>query len=213
MRRLMIECSVKEFSKFMEDPSLQKVKLMEVLSVLKYSDEEVAVVCRLEFKDPASMYEDVFGPTWGEAQLLERESEGTYIYFIKSRPQVKRSDVDPLVIGGYLSTPYEIRDGKVKVTFLGSSKQIKDLMAMVKRTGVGFKVVSLTDAKFPPTSPLNALTEKQREVLIAAYRSGYYDVPRRTSSESLAKKIGIRAPTLVMHRRKAERRLLEQLIG
>jgi predicted DNA binding protein len=41
---------------------------------------------------------------------------------------------------------------------------------------------------------------------------GYYDVPRRVSSEELAKRLKIQEPTLVMHRRKAERRLLAALI-
>ncbi len=45
------------------------------------------------------------------------------------------------------------------------------------------KVVSLMDAKFSPSSPLQRLTEKQRDVLIKAYKLGYYDRPRKISSE------------------------------
>lgn len=66
----------------------------------------------------------------------------------------------------------------------------------------------LADADFSPISPLNQLTEKQREVLITAYKLGYYDIPRRINSEQLAKKLNIGDSTLVEHLRKAERRLL-----
>ena len=69
------------------------------------------------------------------------------------------------------------------------------------------------DAKFLPDSPLSQLTGKQRDVIVAAFRKGYYDVPRRVSSEALTRQLEIREPTLVMHRRKAERRLLSALIG
>ena len=74
-------------------------------------------------------------------------------------------------------------------------------------------MVSLTDARFPPGSPLGRLTERQQKVLIMAYRNGYYDLPKRVSSEELARVVGVRASTLVVHRRRAERRLLAELIG
>jgi predicted DNA binding protein len=49
-------------------------------------------------------------------------------------------------------------------------------------------------------------------VIMSAFNLGYYDVPRRVSSEELAKRLNMREPTLVLHRRKAERRLLASLI-
>ncbi len=211
MRRLILEIMVNEFSKLTGYQSLQKVKMMEVLTVLKYSDEEVALVCRMEFEDPASKYEEVFDAERGEAQLLEREKEGTYIYFIRSKPQSGPSGLDTLAIG-YMTMPYGIREGKFTASFLGSAKQIKELLKMIDGTGITYKIVSLADAKFSPGSPLNRLTVKQRTVLTTAYKLGYYDVPRTTSSEELAEKLHIRAPTLVMHRRKAEKRLLSALL-
>jgi hypothetical protein len=186
--------------------------MMEVMSVLKFSDEEVALVCRIEFKDPTSRYEDLFGAEWGEVQLLEKEKEGTYIYFIKSKPQAGPLILGPTAIGGYMSTPYEIKDGKVKATFLGSAKQIRELLTIVKRTEIRYKVVSLIEAKFSPSSPLNRLTEKQRKVIITAYKLGYYDVPRRINSEELAERLKIRGPTFVMHRRKAEKHILSEIL-
>ena len=56
------------------------------------------------------------------------------------------------------------------------------------------------------------IEEKQREVLITAYKLGYYDIPRRINSDQLAEKLGIVNSTLVEHLRKAERRLLAQVL-
>jgi len=78
--------------------------------------------------------------------------------------------------------------------------------------GIHYRIVLLTDLNFSPISPLNKLTEKQREVLITAYKLGYYDIPRRIKSEQLAKKMGLVDSTVVEHLRKAENNLMKQLI-
>ena len=73
-------------------------------------------------------------------------------------------------------------------------------------------MVLLTEAKFSLDSPLSVLTEKQKNVLITAYKLGYYDVPRKISSEQLSKKLNLHSSAFVAHRRKAEKRLLAQII-
>ena len=84
-------------------------------------------------------------------------------------------------------------------------------MEKIDSLGIRYHVVLLADANFSLISPLNQLTEKQREVLIAAYKLGYYDIPRRITSEELAKKLGLVDSTVVEHLRKAEHRLITQV--
>ena len=55
---------------------------------------------------------------------------------------------------------------------------------------------------------LSRLTDKQRDALSAAVREGYYEYPRRTSLEGLAKRLGVPRTTLQSHLRKAERALV-----
>ena len=69
----------------------------------------------------------------------------------------------------------------------------------------------MADANFSPISPLNRLTEKQREVIMTAYKMGYYDIPRKITSEELAERLGLVGSTVVEHLRKAEQRLMTQL--
>jgi predicted DNA binding protein len=76
-----------------------------------------------------------------------------------------------------------------------------------------YRVVSLMDARFSPDSPLARLTGRQREILTKAYELGYYDRPRRISSDELASRLNIAKSTLVAHRRKAERRLLAEILS
>lgn len=52
------------------------------------------------------------------------------------------------------------------------------------------------------------LTDRQREAIEAAYRAGYFDWPRESTAEEVADALGITAPTLHGHLRKAEATLL-----
>ncbi|WP_435182013.1 bacterio-opsin activator domain-containing protein [Halorussus sp. AFM4] len=53
-----------------------------------------------------------------------------------------------------------------------------------------------------------ALTPRQREVVVAAYAGGYYDWPRRKSGEEIAAELGISLATFSQHVRKAEQKIL-----
>jgi predicted DNA binding protein len=211
MRRIILEFAADEIAGFLRQPSLEKIDSLEVITFLKNTPEEVALICRVQFKDPATKVEDVFKDKFVEMQILEKDKRGFICYFKKRRPG-EFSKVNPLDAGGYLSIPYGIADGRLKGTFLGSEKEVRRIIEGIERAGVNYKVVSLMDARFSPDSPLAGLTEKQRKVILSAFNQGYYDVPRRVSSEELARRLNIREPTLVMHRRKAERRLLAAVV-
>lgn len=55
------------------------------------------------------------------------------------------------------------------------------------------------------------LTERQQDVMETAFRAGYYQWPRDSTAEEIAEMLGIAAPTLHAHLRKAENRLLGHL--
>jgi len=219
MRRLIVEISSRAFSKFVPEKPLQKVKSAEILHFLKFDHREVAVILRVEFNEPNASIEDLFGDDLIEVQLLEHEKEkekenGTYTYFIKTKPaQIIRGGSDFTAVGGYFSLPYEVKNGKVKVTLLGSAKQVKAPLKLLEDAGIRYRVVSLTDAQFSPHSPLSRLTEKQRRALIAAYTLGYYDVPKKIGLVQLAEHLDLAYSTVEAHLRKAERRLLSQIIN
>jgi hypothetical protein len=182
MRRLIVEISSKAFSKIDSAP-LEKIRSAEVLHFLKLDQQEAAIVLKVEFNEPNISIEELFRDDLIAAQLLEHEKEKgreIYTYFIKVKPARSVPDgINFTAGGGYFSLPHEIRDGKVKVTFLGSAEQVKDFIKLFDQAGVRYRVVSLTDARFSPHSPLSSLTEKQRRALIAAYTLGYYDVPKK----------------------------------
>ncbi|QIO22128.1 PAS domain S-box protein [Haloarcula sp. JP-L23] len=82
----------------------------------------------------------------------------------------------------------------------------------------GFALVSKRERERRPTTvtdqpPLQEqLTDRQLEVLRAAYLAGYYEWPRDTTAEQLADTLDISSPTLHQHLRRAERNLLDGLL-
>lgn len=214
MRKLIIEGSLEQFSKIEQqendDFHLNLIKTFEILQFLRFDAKQLATICRVEFKDPSTRIEDFFDSKRMKIVVLEEEKPGRYTLFIKERAQ--SSDRAILRTGVYLSDPCIIRDGKIKVGVVGDAKQLRDFIKYVKRMNVDYTVVSSTNPTFGVHSPLESLTDKQRNVITSAFEQGYYDLPRKISSRDLAKKLGLRGSTLIEHRRKAERRLLAGIL-
>jgi predicted DNA binding protein len=58
---------------------------------------------------------------------------------------------------------------------------------------------------------MESLTDRQLEVLEAAYRGGYFRWPRDATAEEVAESLGISSPTLHKHLRHGEARVFEAL--
>jgi len=91
----------------------------------------------------------------------------------------------------------------------------------VTATCSAFEVVSKRDREGGPADrqPVradqprvrNRLTDRQQEVVSAAYHAGYYEWPRDTTAEELADALDVSAPTLHQHVRKAHAGLVGAL--
>jgi PAS domain-containing protein len=95
-----------------------------------------------------------------------------------------------------------------------------DVRSIVDRVTEAYPATQLASKReLPPTEGADRLlpdgefedlTERQREVLEAAYRAGYFEWPRDNTAEEVADSLGIASPTLHSHLRKAENRILAE---
>jgi hypothetical protein len=212
MRRVVVELSASELADFMHEPRLNEIELFEALSLLKMTQTEATFIARIKLRDPKIDIERYFDDPTDVVQVLEREKEGSFVCFMKGRMERQFSRMMGVVNDGYLSYPYEIREGRLKIAFLGSARVVKAFLGMISKARLHYKVLSLTDARFSSSSPLSKLTRMQQKVILSAFELGYYDLPRRVDSRGLAKRLNMAEPTLVVHRRKAERRLLSEIL-
>jgi hypothetical protein len=215
MRRITVELAAADITKAFGKSHRfnDQIRSLEVLSFLKSTPNEVVEICRVQLSDPATSITDVFTHSSEEVSVLHQEAADTYVCFYRKRPIRRLLSIVSSVPGGYLSTPYEVRDGRLRITLLGNARSLRIFLKTLQRVRLHPKIVSLTDAVFSLNSPLERLTEKQKTVIMDAFKNGYYDFPRKIGSEALAKKLGIREPTLVIHRRKAERKLFAHMLG
>lgn len=214
MRRLILSFSREDLARVQGEKLSQNIESAVVLHVLRQDGNEMTMIVRVTLKD-TSLAPDFFQEPTDHAQLLERSRDGAYTYFLKTKlVHGSRSDVlfGGILKRGYIVKPVEVEDGLVKMTFLGTSREVRRLLQRIEKIGLRYKVLSLEDARFSPDSPLSRLTNKQRSVLITAYNMGYYDLPKKISSRALAEKLGMQHPTLSIHRIKAERKLIETIL-
>jgi hypothetical protein len=222
VRRLVVEVYGPELADTIErSPGLRQVRAFEVLQLLRYDAYEFVGICRIELKEPNSRFLEAFrqDPATSELAVLHREDDGSFVVLLKRRPAA--GPVRPRLIfggevtrpgSGYLLAPLGYRNGRLRYSFLGNERQIREILGKAGFSGYRYRVVSLKEARFF-ASPLDQLTRRQRLVLETAYQLGWYDVPRRVSSATVAKRLDLRAGTVVEHLRKAERRLLVGMLG
>ncbi len=99
------------------------------------------------------------------------------------------------------------------------SVDVRPLVERIQRRFPGATLAAHRERERPvtpverPGSVLDDLTDRQRETLEAAYRSGYYDWPRGSTAEQVADTLSIAPATLHGHLRKAESKVLSGLFA
>jgi len=107
--------------------------------------------------------------------------------------------------------PEELPKRLIKMfSFIGDTEPIKELLQIIERLGP-IKIKSVQNYPFSDVDLLSALTERQQEIITLAKQTGYYEIPRKISTEALSEKIGISKSTLIEHLRKAENRIVSSL--
>jgi hypothetical protein len=105
-----------------------------------------------------------------------------------------------------------VSDGDFTFDVAGPQETIVDTIAQYEGAGATVELESLQDFD-PRDQPLDALTARQREVIQVAFDSGYFDVPRGASTETVAAKLELDASTVSEHLQRAERNLLTLLLS
>lgn len=108
--------------------------------------------------------------------------------------------------------PFILSEGKVVMTFTAENEAIKGLLKKINLIGT-IENISFQPATFSEQNLLSCLTERQKEVITAAKKSGYYDVPRKITTEELSKNLGISTATTLEHLRKAEQRIISNILA
>jgi DNA-binding CsgD family transcriptional regulator len=196
----------------------EKVEVLEALRCFKCDTQGLAIICRLRLKDRNMKIQDLLTGKGllTNIELLYKEKDDSLVVFIEGRSCVPKPPKDIKQPKMLMTHPPDFLDvNRMKVEMIGKENEIKKLLHYTNKWGDNsFKILGLTsiDAK-ERASLLSKLTPRQRQTLLTAYALGYYDVPRRISSDELSRHLKVDKSTLVEHLRKAERKIIGSIIA
>lgn len=191
-----------------------RVRSYSILETLKMDYREGICIEIVEFilKEGASIHEI---RTLGNMEILSvlKSADDKHTCLIKYiQPEADKERFQESDLGLIHTIPTVISPERFTISMMGELKNLKDFVEMI-RTGVGtVQQMSFRRAAYHRADVLAVLTDRQREVMIAAFQNGYYDYPKKISSERLRQKLNISKPTMLQHMRKAEGRMLADIM-
>lgn len=100
----------------------------------------------------------------------------------------------------------------IDVALVGSQEDISREISGYGDAGMTVLLERIADYG-GPRNTLDALTDRQREILQTAYELGYFDVPRSVSTTDVADTLELDPSTVAEHLQRAERNLVANLLA
>ncbi|MDQ3853039.1 MAG: helix-turn-helix domain-containing protein [Thermoproteota archaeon] len=195
----------------------EKVEVLEALRCFKCDTQGLAIICRIRLKDRKITIQDLLigKGLLTNIELLYKEKDGSLVVFIEGKSCVPKPPKDIKEPKMLMTRPPDFLDvDRMKVEMIGKENEIKKLVHYANKWGDNsFKILGLTSIDTKGESLLSKLTSRQRQILLTGYALGYYDVPRRISSDELSRHLNVDKSTIVEHLRKAERKLIGSIIA
>ena len=113
--------------------------------------------------------------------------------------------------GVVLAKPVRYRDDSAHARIVGPAAALQRILdGIPAAVSVAVREVGGFDTR--RETPVSALSDRQREALLAAYDLGYYDHPRRATHEEIGDRIGCAPNTVCDHLQKAEKKVMAEVL-
>jgi predicted DNA binding protein len=108
----------------------------------------------------------------------------------------------------FMVYPVDIRKGRMKwLLITDTNKTVGKLSEALEQVDCDVKIDRIT-----PLGDKGVLTDRQEEIIQAAFSSGYFEFPRKIGSLKLAKQLGVSVSTLSEVMRAAQRRIFAEYL-
>jgi predicted DNA binding protein len=150
-----------------------------------------------------------------EAKVLTvlEVKDDTYTCLLKLKPY---AELDSIVrrfdINVVWDTPLRATEDRRIYSAIADQENMKKLLSAIKLIG-DVERTSFHKATYGAHGVLSCLTSRQKDILILAKKMGYYEYPRKANSEDLAQILGISKAVTIEHLRKAENRIMMQILA
>ena len=213
MRTLTLELEPFETVKEEMAETFAHVRSYEILETLKMDYREGICIEIMEFtlKESASIHDIRM---MGNIEILSvlKSIDNKHTCLIRyTEPEETKGQFQESDLGLVHTIPTIISPEKFIISMMGEQENLSNFVDMMKNVGT-IQRMSFRRAAYHKADILNVLTDKQREVMVAAFKNGYYEYPKKISSKALSQKVNISKPTLLQHMRKAEGRMLQEIM-
>ncbi|MFX1507182.1 MAG: helix-turn-helix domain-containing protein [Promethearchaeota archaeon] len=215
MRKVTVEFSPKLLSQFFPKAFFESCERVEAKAILKYDLGKgvKVVVSEIQMK-PNFTIDDLLIPHTVDLSILDVKTKSKDVYECIIKTEYRD---ETLEFGKWFDLkniifdlPASITEEKFTFSFIGDTESIKELLQLIETLG-HIKIKSVQNYPFSDIDLLASLTERQKEIISLAKTTGYYDIPRKISTEDLSEKLGISKSTLIEHIRKAENRIVSSI--
>ena len=214
MRKVIVELKPFPFIKDMQKKMFEKIDSIRLLELLKLDFEHGLKVGLIELSlKRGYAVEDVELPENVKLVDILKVEGGKYTGIVKVevpkefKKMMKQFDLDLI-----WDTPMVMSRDKIVYSCIGDEGNIKKFLEVTKLIGEVVDVI-FQRGVYQEHNVLSSLTERQKEIVLTAKKNGYYNYPRKTTPEKLAGELGISKATTLEHLRKAEVRIMSNLLA
>ncbi|UCE37451.1 MAG: helix-turn-helix domain-containing protein, partial [Thermoplasmata archaeon] len=198
MRKLILEIEPNENWAKLLKPLWKKLHSFEVLEVLKNEFNEGERLCLADcvLKEGLNIQDLNKIGHYEILNVLKTEGNKHACLVRIVEPEDFKDVFKEFGMDLIYTTPIIMTEEKHTYSCIGSQEEILKFVDLM-RTKMGNVVnMNFLKAAYQEHDILSVLTDKQREVLIAAKKYGYFDYPKKINSEQLSQKVNISKATL-----------------
>ncbi|MFW3146902.1 MAG: helix-turn-helix domain-containing protein [Thermoplasmatota archaeon] len=214
MRKAIIEIRPNRFVKKLQSSIYEFIERIEGRELLKIDFERRTKLVVTDFvMIPGKKFDDIIWPRGVDILNVLKVDGDRYTVLMRGKAPGKKMEgfFKLFDLNVVYDMPFFASKDLIKFAAIGDTESLNKLIKVVSLLGKVEKV-SFTQAVFSERDLLKVLTDKQKEIIIEAKKCGYYQYPRKINTQELSEKLGISKATTVEHLRKAEMRLMSNLL-
>jgi predicted DNA binding protein len=214
MRKITVEYIPLDGMKENMKSTFEDIYSYEILDMLKVDFEEGICIDLIEvrLKENRSIDDIKIIGTMEILGVLRSDGDKHICLIKHTEPEESKENMKSFDLDLILSTPTIASLEKCTTTYMGENKNLQKFLDIIK-PHVEITNMSFKKAVYERQDLLSVLTEKQKEILLAAHKHGYYEIPKKINSERLSEKVNIGKTTVIEHLRKAENRILNEVLA
>lgn len=214
MRKMTLELEPYEATREDLKPMFETIHSFEILDTLKTDWEGGTSVNLIEvhLREARSIHEVGSIGNMEILSVLRSEGDKHTCLTRYAQPEESKHLFEEFDLDLMNTLPFFVSDMKHIYSVIGEDGSLRKYVALIKERIGRIENMTFKSAAYQRHDILSILTDKQREVLIKAHKYGYYDYPKKINSARLSDRVGLSRSTLLEHLRKAEGRILKEIL-